>query len=235
MKSTPPRARSTAAMTLGAVCPLYSATRSARETSLKISGNSISLSFGTFPVSSLTSFLILSVMFFLISLGISTTSIFTSISPTMRATTVFPVPGLPKKRMWKDCPCSELSCRPSRHALSFTRPKSLPIVSFTLSKPTSCCSWARTGASFFESCMIVRVSYTGASGKPLIFVSCSLSAVQSVSAVASTMPFHCSSETTWTARFSSSSISEIMIFSSRQVASIWSEIMEAVVIITSSP
>mmetsp|Transcript_125647 Transcript_125647/g.349941 ORF Transcript_125647/g.349941 Transcript_125647/m.349941 type:complete len:220 (+) Transcript_125647:2417-3076(+) len=126
-KRTPPKAPSTAAKTFGAVCPLYSATRSARDTS----SNTI------FLLSALPSLAWM-------------TPISTSSSPTMRATTVLPVPGFPRNCMWKDWPMSVLASgrRSFRQWSNATIACSSPIPALTLVRPTKLFSFSMSAATF---------------------------------------------------------------------------------------
>eukprot|EP00438_Fugacium_kawagutii_P026757 Skav216447 [mRNA] locus=scaffold50:315850:327468:- [translate_table: standard] len=142
----------TAFSTLGAVCPRYCATMSTRAASRKINGSSTSLS------CRILSILACSFSFFLTSAGMSTTPIFTIISPTMRATTVFPVPGFPKKRMWNAWPPKLFIPSFSRHRLSLTKPKSWPMASFTVLRPTKFCSFSSKGFNSSESSMSRKLS-----------------------------------------------------------------------------
>mmetsp|Transcript_67268 Transcript_67268/g.208548 ORF Transcript_67268/g.208548 Transcript_67268/m.208548 type:complete len:225 (+) Transcript_67268:114-788(+) len=123
MKRTPPSDSFTSFCTLGAVWPLYSATRSAREASRNLK-----------PSLSLSAFGLIA-------------PIASNNSPTMRATTVLPVPGLPKKRMCKLWPAKLPRPFSSRALLKATRSSMEAIASFTFCKPTSASNFAFSSAT----------------------------------------------------------------------------------------
>mmetsp|Transcript_28436 Transcript_28436/g.61811 ORF Transcript_28436/g.61811 Transcript_28436/m.61811 type:complete len:268 (-) Transcript_28436:314-1117(-) len=131
MNRTPPKARQTAVLTLGAVCPTNSATRSALETSLKVTPSS-----PPWPFSALRSIASGQAPFAPTGGSLMTPSSFRS-SPTKRATTVLPVPGFPRNFIWKDWPIREVSgsisclCQMSNSTMFF----SWTMESFTSLRP----------------------------------------------------------------------------------------------------
>mmetsp|Transcript_128349 Transcript_128349/g.273680 ORF Transcript_128349/g.273680 Transcript_128349/m.273680 type:complete len:300 (+) Transcript_128349:1075-1974(+) len=241
MKSTPPVEFCTAATTFGAVCPTCVATKSPRDTSLKIIGSSKSfgrLRGGFSPASSAFFFNFSRASFlsaFLVSAGMVTTPIFVNISPTMRATTVLPVPGFPRKRMWKDWPLSLLRPKLSLHALSFTSPKSWPSDSFTLASPTNLFNLARTGCKFSSSFIKETMLYCGAGGLSGTPLNVSNACRQSRCSILSTTIFHWASVITCKACLAIFSKWPMLMRCSLQEDNRDSVVLDAATIATSSP